>query len=137
MSQDVSTGQAHIRMRIPVLSSDERNTASANDPHAEYRARRSRKIVREFASFVVALSTAGGVAFVVFWSLGALGEVRWDESEDSNPNVILPHTLQQWNLLIQASNPSVVLAIYSEGCPSCKRMKRRSWKLLERWWIGR
>ena len=122
MSQNVSTGTAQRRIRIPPSATDDTYTAHVNDPHAEYRARRSRKIVREFAFFVIALSTVAFVAFVVFWALGALGEVHWEEDTEGS-NVIFPHTLKSWNKLIEAYNSSVVLVIYSEGCPSCKRMK--------------
>lgn len=127
MSQEAAaTGRAHRRMRVSPPSDGRSTAPRVGDPHAEYRAIRSRKIVREFAVFVVALSTVACVAFIVFWSLGVLGEVDWEEEAT---NVAFPDTLKQWNALIQPSasskikNRSVVLVVYSDGCPSCKRMK--------------
>lgn len=119
---DVSTGRAHRRMRIP-RSADERYTAPVNDPHAEYRASRSRKLVREFTVFVAVLSTVGCVALAVFWSFGLLGEVHWEEENAVASTIVFPDTLKQWNTLLQTTNRSVVLVVFSEGCPSCKRMK--------------
>lgn len=67
------------------------------------------------------LSVTAVVSVTVLWFMGVLGSGKWDSDPKSPVKFITQR--QEWDTVLRESAKPVLLAFYSESCPSCKRMR--------------
>ncbi len=124
----MSTG-AQKRRRPASQLDDDSLLVPEGDPHREYREKRSRRLILDFLVFLGISAVVSLIAVVVLWQLGVFGSGKWDQSSPSN--VVFVDSLQSLNKLLDNTTVPHVIAIYSESCPSCKRMRAPFLKVAE------
>lgn len=90
------------------------------DPYREYRAKQSRQLIVNLMVFLLILGIVSLIAVIVLWQLDMFSSGKW---ETKNSNVIFVKSLQHLNNVLTDSSLPHIIAIYSESCPSCKRMR--------------
>lgn len=112
---------AQKRRRPASQFDDDRPLVPDGDQHREYREKRNRRIVLDLLVFLGISAVISLIAVVVLWQLDVFSSGKWDES--SPKNVVFVKSLQSLNQLLHNSTVPHIIAIYSESCPSCKRMR--------------
>lgn len=110
-----SSGQRR-RVNVP-------RPSTLGDPHREYRATRSKQLIRELAVFLLILGVVAALSSLILWQIGVLGPGKWDTMQAKAVRIEFPTHLDEFETMKRGANSPLLVAIYSESCPGCKRMR--------------